>query len=319
MSTREYEFILMIAKEKNLSRAADKLFISQPALSLFLSRLESELGVNLFERTKNGLELTTVGQRYLQMAKAIMQTTKEFQNDLMEINAGRKGILKIGTSAHIGSIILPSVISEFHQAYPKVELVITEGRSKELEMLIYESRVDLAFMHAPFKLVHTRYEKIFEDRYLVAIHRENPVLQWVYHEENERYPYIDIKMLARQKFILAFPEQRVRQISDQILMKAEVIPDILLATSSVQTALQFCGKNLGVTLIPESYLQLFRYSEDIILCSIEKKYDAFWTFCVVYPDQFHLSGPVKMFSHITKKIFGSLPESRLQTSANVIQ
>lgn len=83
---------------------------------------------------------------------------------------------------------------------------------------------------------------------------------------------------------MAFPEQRIRQISDKILMKAEIVLDIILVTSSVQTALQFCGKNLGVTFIPESYLQLFRYSEDITLCSVEQKYDAFWTFCVVYPD-----------------------------------
>ena len=107
MNSKAQEYILTIARERSLSRAAEKLFITQPALSLFLSRLEEQLQIRLFERTSRGLTLTYAGERYVAFARNCLAMERSFDQELCDIQACRKGRIRIGTSPHIGSIVLP--------------------------------------------------------------------------------------------------------------------------------------------------------------------------------------------------------------------
>lgn len=294
--------MIVLEEEKSITRAAERLFVTQPALSLFLTRLESSVGTPLFDRTKEGLIPTFAGKRYLETAKKIIALDRQFQQDLCEINTQLMGNIRVGTSAHIGSYALPSVVTEFNRIHPNINVEIIERNSGELERLIREKNIDVALMHLPFKNLHARYEKIFTDRYVMAFHKDSELNCHMY-DKQDTYPYIDPVFAKNEQFILAFPYQRVRQISERILSHANIIPDIRFQTSSVQTSLQFVSKGLGVTFAPESYLSLFRYSDDIQFCYMEDIYEAYWIFCLVYPHETENSRPVEAFTHITKELF----------------
>lgn len=303
MTSKECEYIIMLAKEKSITKAAEKLYITQPALSLFLTRLESNIGFPLFTRNREGLELTYVGKEYLEMARKVLKLDREFQQDLCEIDKNHMGSIRVGTSAHIGSYILPDVITEFNRIYPNIDIEIYEANSTVLERMIDEKSLDIALMHLPLRNINASYESIFKERYVMAFHKDNPLKDKMYSKNGDKYPYIDPREAKEEKFVLAFPYQRVRQISDRILEHAGIIPNIRLISSSVQTALRFASVNLGITFAPESYLDLFQYSKDLQLCYMEKEYEAYWVFSLVYPDVDSNSIPIKEFTRITKSLF----------------
>ena len=234
MEYRDFEYVLTIYQEKSLSKAAEKLYITQPALSIFLTRLETQLQTRLFERTKRGLVPTYAGQKYIEFARQSIALGRSFDQELCEIQAERKGILRLGTSPHIGSIVLPEVLFSFQNRYPNIQLAITEGTSLTLEMLIDNNELDLALMHLPLLCV----------------------------------------------------------------------PKIRLETSSVQSALCFASNDLGITFAPESYIPLFNVQKELAYFYLEDKYEAFWTFCVVYPQNVTPSTPARFFLQETQRLFG---------------
>lgn len=303
--SREFDYILAIAEEKSLSRAAERLYITQPALSLFLTRLEDRMQVKLFSRTRKGLIPTYAGERYLEHIQHVMALENSFDQELCEICMERKGILRIGTSPHIGSVILPDVLTAFQKAYPNIEVRITEGTSHDLERLVDSMKIDLALMHLPYHCEHAQYERIFDDRYVMVLAGNHPLAQWAYEKEGFDRPFIDPRHAAQAQFILARPEQRVRQISDRILAKAGIEPNIRLVTSSVQTALRLSGYGLGITFMPESYIQLFNVRGDTMFCYLEDEYEAVWTFSIVYPEGVTLSTPARFFLNETERLFGN--------------
>ena len=303
MNTRELEYILAIAKEKSISKAAEKLYVTQPALSLFLTRLESQLGTPLFIRGASGLIPTFAGERYIQMSRKVLKDYRDFEQELCDISSLHMGRLKVGTSAHIGSYVLPQVIPLFNRTYPNIEVSISEGNSQVLEHMISGNELDVALMHLPLKHIEANYVEIARERYVMAFSKDHPLNRKLYPREGETYPYIDPRAAAGQKIVLSFPYQRVRQISDRILEKAGITPDIILTTSSVQTALRFAGVGLGVTFLPESYIQLFRCTHEPVFCYMDDDFEAYWTFVVVYPGDVTLSGPARAFIELTKEAY----------------
>lgn len=305
MENKDFEYVLLIAQEKSLSKAAEKLYITQPALSLFLSRLEEHLQVRLFERTRMGLTPTYAGEKYIDFARRSIALNRNFDQELCEIRAERKGQIRIGTSPHIGSIVLPDVLSSFQRRYPNIETVIKEGTSHVLERLIDTNEVDIALMHLPLHCEHAAYKRIGEDRYVMVLSGEHPLAERVYQKPGFKRAFIDPTLARNEQFILAHPQQRVRQISDHILKKAEIIPNIRLETSSVQTALRFAEYGLGITFMPESYISLFNVSAHTLFCYLEDVFEASWTFCLVYPENGELSSPVRFLMEETKRLFGT--------------
>lgn len=305
MDNKEFEYVLKIAEEGSLVKAAERLYITQPALSLFLSRLEDRMQVKLFDRTKKGLSLTYAGEEYIRFAKRAIALERCFDQELCEIRSERKGVLRIGTSPHIGSIVLPDALSAFQKQYPNIEVKITEGTSRDLEQLIDHNEIDLALMHLPLRCEHAGYTEICKDRYVMVLAGDNPLVEKTYQKAGFDRPFIDPKHAANAQFILARQEQRVRQISDRILAKAGIVPDIRLVTSSVQTALRMSGYGLGITFMPESYIPLFNIRKNTVFCYLEDEYEASWTFAIVYPVDFKLSTPSRFFLDETKRLFGN--------------
>lgn len=308
MNNKEFEYILAIAQEKSLSKAAEKLYITQPALSLFLARTEEQLQVRLFERNAKGLTLTYAGEHYIQYASNVLALERSFDQELCDIQANRKGRIRIGTSPHIGSIVLPEVLPDFQKRYPNIDVEIVEGTSLALEEMINRNEADLVLMHLPLKNCQGNAIPIQKDRYVMVFSANNPLAQKIYYKPGIYRPFIDPSLAKDQQFVLSHPYQRVRQISDRILEQAGIVPKIRLETSSVQTALRFSGFDMGVTFMPESYISLFNIRKSTIFCYLEDAYHADWTLSLVYPKDNVLTAPLRLFVNLTNHHFGNISD-----------
>ena len=299
MRNREWELVMAIASEKSISRAAEKLYMSQPALSMFLNRLESQMGTKLFTRSVSGLVPTYAGDCYIRTAEKVLKLCNDFETELCDISQLHKGKVKVGATVHLGSYVFPIVLPLYKERYPNIQIEIKESDSAGLEKALTHSDIDIALMHMPFLSMEATYETIAVDHFVMVFSQDNPLSEYIYQKDG--VSYIDPRCTEGEKFVLSYPTQRVRQISDKILERAGVVPDIAFMTSSVETALRVASVGIGVTFMPESYIKLFTCPVEPHYCRLEDEYNAYWTFVAAYPSLEELSKPAKEFVRILKE------------------
>ena len=154
MTSRELEYIKTVADEKSISSAARKLYIAQPSLSQSLQRIEENLGAKLFNRTPSGLTLTYAGERCYQMACQVLKIYSDFEAEISDINQLKTGRIVMGTTNHLGTVILPEILLEFKENSPSVELEILEDNTGNLEAKLLTGAMDFALLHAPSGFYH---------------------------------------------------------------------------------------------------------------------------------------------------------------------
>ena len=249
MEFRELEYIIVIAQEQTLSRAAERLYITQPALSRFLLRLEDRLGTPLFFRRNRRYVPTYAGELYIQAAKHILETAQGFNQDLARYLRSQKGRLSIGTTPGRGSTIFPRILPEFRQAFPDYELQIYEDNVETLERYVADGTVHLAFFTLAgefadlpkgisYELINNE-EIIFvtpaEDRYRMLASRQN----------DSRYPVISLKSFEKETFLLLKDNLRLGKYSNELLTKYDVSPEII-RFGSINTVLALVAQGFGV-------------------------------------------------------------------------
>ena len=141
-----YQYFLVLAEEKSISRAAERLYISHQCLSRYLKNLEQEYGIMFFERSPR-LSLTPAGQAYLEMLRQIEFLENNFNNLLDDIRQSKKGTIRFGTTEGRYRVLVPSLLSGFHQLYPDVNLHTEYSTSNQLCEKLLNNDLDLALMN----------------------------------------------------------------------------------------------------------------------------------------------------------------------------
>ena len=168
MNFQNMEYFMMAAETGNITRAAERLHISQQALSDCLSRMESELGCRLFER-RQGLELTYGGRQYRAAVKRMLDLYKQTVVMLNDINENIRGELRVGISYTRGQAILPMVLPEFVRRFPLVELSVQEDSTQMLESLLERGEIDVMIGFAPFRIDRAESFPLMKDRLHLVI------------------------------------------------------------------------------------------------------------------------------------------------------
>ena len=145
MDLRQIENILAIEREQSISRAAQKLYLTQSALNQQLLRLEKELGVKLFERRKHSMIPTYAGRIYLATAHRMMDMKQETYKIIHDIAEENTGEIAISYTPERGSLMFSQIYPYFHQRYPQITFRIREARVKTMEQLVLQKDVTMAF------------------------------------------------------------------------------------------------------------------------------------------------------------------------------
>lgn len=311
MTSKELLYVTTIAEEKNISRAAQKLFVAQPSLSQSLQRIEENLGTRLFNRTANGLTLTYAGERYYHMATQILKMYNSFETEVSDINNLRTGRIHLGTTNHLGTIVLSRVMPAFHQLCPNIEVNVTEENSSVLDQKLLSGELDFAVMHAPAKedlqpLI--QYDLLQKDPFLIVLKPGHPLIQQAVSDPGSPYPVLDVRLLRSEPFIMLHKQQRIRQVTDAVLKKARISqPKILLTLRNYETAQLLAAQGMGVTLVPTEYTNIVLPRYRPAYLSIPQRYDASWTMCISTLKSGFLSKADHMFIDLVKKEFGATP------------
>ena len=277
MDLKQFEYVLTVMEEKNFSRAAKRLFISQPSLSQYISRLESQLGFAIFDRSTVPLTLTYEGELYVETALSVMEMFNNLNRRVRETSQLKAGRLNLGLTPSKASNPLPEILPVFKEKYPGIELNITEATSFQLENMLLEGKIDLCMLNLPIQSKNIAYEPILTENLFLAA---PPDFYSPYEKETGGYPVIDLKYLSDENFILMHPEQRIRQITDSTFLSAGIRPKIVMETGSIDTALRLSASGAGFSFVPESSARFAGLVKPPKYYSINESFS--WTLVVAY-------------------------------------
>ncbi|KPV59129.1 transcriptional regulator [Paenibacillus sp. A3] len=252
MELRQLQYALQIAIEKNFSRAAEKLHIAQPSLSQQLSKLEKELGVLLFQRTTNSVEVTYAGTRFVEKAQKILDMVEQLKQEMEDISQMRKGKLVVGSLPITGAHVLPLVLPVFQERYPEIDIVLVEETTSNLEQLTANGQADISLLSLPLIDDSLDYEPIIEEEIVLAVPPQHPLAARLAEGGSKT---VDIEELQEEPFIALKRGQGFRQIAIELCNDAGFSPNIVFESSNIETVQSLVAAGMGIAFIPRMLLR----------------------------------------------------------------
>jgi DNA-binding transcriptional LysR family regulator len=172
---RGLRYFVAVAEELHFTRAAERLYIAQPALSEQIRRLEGELGVSLFRRTTRKVELTAAGEQFLSRARRILAEADEALAEASRTARGETGRVRVATGATAGLAHVPWVLRDFRKARPRVHLDLCQIAWEDLSGGLRDGSVDAAFVWLPFEHDGLSFAVLHEEPRVVALEEGHPL------------------------------------------------------------------------------------------------------------------------------------------------
>jgi len=267
MNTKQLHYVLTLAKEKSFSAAAGKLGISQPALSGYISRLEAEIGAELFDRSQSPLKLTEKGRFFLQTATNILKEEQAFYFQSENCGDIVSGTLKIAVSPFRSVHLMPQLIKKIIAQYPDLSIQLHECVAGSLENAVIDGICDFAISVLPVDKNLFDYIEIGRENVVLAVPRKlaDDMLQLQPYDINSKEIPIDTirSIFSRIPFIVLGENQRLRTMYDAICTLVQVQAAPRIQVVNLETAYAMLNAGIGATLLPDIYVKEQELKEKI--------------------------------------------------------
>ncbi|MBE6090520.1 LysR family transcriptional regulator [Clostridium beijerinckii] len=313
MNFLNLEYFLTAAEELNFTKAAKKLFISQQSLSSHISKLENDLGVELFNRTVP-LTLTPAGKSLVKNALRILDLKEQSVKELADIKDFKRGDLFIGASHTRGRAFLPEILPYYNEKFPNINLHLLEGNSKELDAALLKGDVDLIIGMLPFNVENVEMVPLCNEEVLMVV-PDNILVKYFpnnYKEVKQKLEKdMDITLLKDCPFLMVNAKNRVRIIADEMFNEKEIKPNIILETESIETVLALSVKGMGITFYPRTLMNnkdlIFDKSTITGVNLYHLKYNkTHGTLGIGYQKNRYVSQALKEFIELAKDKYGNI-------------
>ena len=253
MTLNELKFIVALAKARNFRKAAENCFVSQPALSLAVKKLEDELGVLLFERSRSDVTMTVVGELVVEQAMRAIDEANRVKEIAKQGNNQLAGALKLGVIYSVGPYLLPEIIPILRKTAPEMPLIVEENLTSNLEMQLRNGVIDVAIIALPFEIPGVKTLPLYEEEFVVVVPSEH---DWA------GLKAVDASELENEKVLLlnsghCFSNQ-VLQACPSLSRNGEI-----LQGNSLDTIRNMVASNLGITVLPIS-ATISRYENPLV-------------------------------------------------------
>lgn len=294
LTDKQLEYIVTIATEANITRAAQKLYIGQSALSQTLAHVEAELGIKIFLRSTGALIPTPSGELFLQSARDILQIKRNLLAQYREQKQPKFGSIHIGMSQSRSWLFTPIILPKFIQQYPEVNIVFTEGNETELNKLLVNGKIDLVFTINPHTDSRFCYHNLFDEQIVLSLAKQHPLcLSGALSEP------LDLSLLEGVSFFLLQKGNDLRRLADLIFSDAQIYPRILLESHSMDICFQMSATGLGAAVIPDTLYYCHRDRDQVNIFHIGKQYSR--KMAIVYRKNMYLSFIAKEFIRISEE------------------
>jgi len=246
MELRHLRSFLAVAETLNFGRAAERLHLSQPALSLQIRSLEETIGVRLLERNRRKTSLTPAGVLFREDATDVLARVDRAMHHARLAASGQVGSLRIGFISTAAREIIPSIVREFREAHQEVELSLRNILTMDQVRLLEAGTLDIGFLRLPVE-GHPELD-------IVTVHEEPFVLVLPSSHRLAKKPELRLKDVASEKFVMYRRDdaQGFHDLTLKILRDANVIPQISQVAGEMHTLVSLVAAEMGIAILPAS-------------------------------------------------------------------
>lgn len=307
------KYIYTIYEEQSFTKAAKKLFISQPSLSATVKKAEDELGFKIFNRETARISLTDAGQVYISAIEDMYRIENNLKDRINSIYSLMVGDIFVSGAAFISSFILPKIIMEFSRRYPKINIVFTEDNSINLQEKLLTEEIELLidydFDGESFEAFPLKKEHI-----LLAVPKQHPVnaqlgeialtakdIVCQKHLE-EGTVCVDLQNLKQEKFIMLKPKNNMYKSSHNICSDYGFTPQPMISVDQLLTAYNIAGSGMGITFTTDTVIQAAANYENLLFYKINSP-NAERTFYIAHKKKKYISPAVDEFINVAREIY----------------
>ena len=240
MTLSELRFVVAVAKERNFRRASEKCYVSQPALSLAIKKLEEDLGVKIFERSRTDISATPIGEKIIEQAIKALEEVNHIREIAKQGNNQLSGVFRLGLIYSVGPYLLPEIIPILRNSAADMPLEIEENLTVQLEMQLKNGVIDAAVVALPFDVPGINTMPLYDEKYVVMVPMDHP---WASRAS------ISAEELADENVLLLNSghcySHQVLQACPDLSRKGQV-----LQGNSLDTIRNMVASNLGITVLP---------------------------------------------------------------------
>ena len=280
------DVIYTIAKEQSFSKAAQKLFIAQPSLSLMVKNLEDELGTPLFDRSSKPIRLTEAGQAYVRATEQIREIENSFQEYLLALHNMETGSLRIGTNQLLSFLVLPKYIAHFMHAYPNIQLSLIDANSTTLENAISMGDLDIVIDNSILPGDTYVQRHLATEHLLLAVPAAFPendrckAYQLTYRDilNNRHIAHtkpVPLEVFADTPFILMNRDNDTRKQTNTIFQETDFNPRVLFELDRLTTLYSYVEQGTAASLVSDTLVRNVRgfNQENIVFYMLPAKHN----------------------------------------------
>lgn len=242
MNIRDLEYIVAVSKEESFTKAAQKSFISQPTLSMQIDKLETNLGVELFERSRGNFLITDAGEEIINKAQIILREVDEIKKIAKKYSNPLEGEIKIGAFPTLAPYLFPKISNNIHKNFKKLQIFLIEEKTEILINKLSKGEIDLAILSSPIEDNSLENIPLFKEEFLLAVAKNNKLA---------KKKKITAKDLLGEKIMLLDEGHCLRNQALEICAVTGAIENQNFRASSLETLIEMVKINHAITLVPQ--------------------------------------------------------------------
>ncbi len=258
------DYIYEIDKEKSFTAAANKLFMTQPALSICVKKTEEKLGAKIFDRKSSPIRLTECGKAYISAVEQIYAIENGLKNTVNDIASLNVGTLSVCSANVMFTCVLPRLFERFSKSYPKIDVSLTESFSGDLKNRVSRGLIDLIIDYDFDKAIFQSYP-LCEERVLLSFSKDSPVAKRFAGQVLTRAEVIDgsyekrrgisISRLKEEDFIIMKKKNDMQRRAAKIFAEGEMQPRVKLELDQLKTCYELSCQGLGVAFVTDTLIK----------------------------------------------------------------
>lgn len=248
MDVRDYEYIVAIADQGSITRAAEQLFITQPALTKFLQRIEKELGLSLFVRKGKQFILTEAGQKYVEVGHEILRLDRKLTEQLKQDGITQKKRIRLGFSMGRLYELMESVLPQFHSVHPDIQIIAMETTSRKQFEALQRKELDIAIVTNVEQRVGYTYLPVEKSYLALAVPEDDPLIALAEPMEGYPFPAIDRALLNSRRFIMLQANTNSGHLTRELFRRYDIRPNTVLELNDVRSAIDTVAQGIGASM-----------------------------------------------------------------------
>ena len=250
LNLRQLQYAVMLSETGNFSQLAEKLNITQPALSKHILTLEKDLGVQLFDRTATPLKMTAAGEFFIKEARELLYKEDQLMRSMEQFCSGEKGLLTIGITPFRSAYLIPKIVKRVRDEYPGVRVRLIEEGSEQLRKDAADGKFDFAIINMPVDEALLEATPIEPDK-LVLVLPEELSGKLPASDKNQE---LDFSQCADLPFIVLGQNQEMRILFEKLCVASSVSPEIAAEAVNLTTAWEMACSGVAATLLPLQFV-----------------------------------------------------------------